>query len=189
MKATLSAAALAALLCASPGAAQTPVPVPTFDSIELQGGGRVVVRHGPAQRVMLVRGNLEMTRFTVTREGQLEIRACVRSCRNYDLEVEIVTTELNGLAISGGGEIRTAGAFPRRGSLGLAISGGGEIDATSVEAGNVSAAINGGGAIRAHARDSLRTAINGGGEVRYRGDPRVSSAINGGGTVRPLGGR
>ena len=85
--------ALGLLLAAAPAAAQGPVTVPRFDSVELQGGGQVVLRHGPTQRVTIVRGNVEMTRFSVER-GRLEILACVRSCRNYDLQVEIVTPDI-----------------------------------------------------------------------------------------------
>ena len=189
MKALCLTAAVAALVAAAPAAAQTPVAVGAFDSIELQGGGRVIVRHGPAQRVTLMRGDLETTRFTVNRDGKLEIDACVRTCRNYRLEVEIVTPALDALAIKGGGEMRTEGAFPRSNALALAVEGGGEIDATSFESAHVAAAIDGGGSIRTAARDTLAAAIDGGGEVRFRGDPRVSSVINGGGMVRPVGGR
>ena len=57
MKAIVLAAAAAVLAGATPGAARTPVAVAAFDSLELQGGGRVTVRHGAAQSVTLVRGN------------------------------------------------------------------------------------------------------------------------------------
>jgi hypothetical protein len=177
---------LGLLLAAAPGAAQTPVSVSRFDSVELRGGGRLTVRHGPAQSVTLVRGDPEMTRFTVGGDGTLEIRACVRSCSGYRLEVEVVTPELEGIAIRGGGSVRAEGAFPDRSRLALAISGGGEIDATAIPAGNVAASVEGGGTILTRARNSLTAAVEGGGEVRYRGDPAVTAAIDGGGTVQPM---
>jgi hypothetical protein len=178
--------ALAALLIAAPSAAQTPVSVGRFDSVELRGGGRVTIRHGAAQRVTLLSGNTEMSSFSVDRNGRLVIRACVRSCSNYRLEVEIVTPQLEGIAISGGGSIRTESGFAERRGLTLAINGGGELDATAVPAANVSASVNGGGAILTRARTTLAASIHGGGAIRYRGDPAVSAAINGGGTVRPI---
>ena len=174
--------ALGLLLAAAPAAAQGPVAVPSFDSVELQGGGHVVVRHGPTQRVTIIRGNSEMTRFRVERD-RLEILACVRSCRNYDLQVEIVTPDIGGLAIRGGGAIRVEGRFPRRDELAIAVTGGGAIDARLIEAGDVAASISGGGSIRTHASARLAASINGGGAVRYRGDPETTVAINGGGSV------
>ena len=176
----------AALAASAPAAAQTAVDVPAFDSINLRGGGEVVVRHGDRQRVTLLRGNLEMSRFSVDRDGKLTIDACVRSCRNYDLRVEIVTPRLDGVGIRGGGEIRAEGAFPERRTLAIGIDGGGEIDMTAVPAETVAAGINGGGLISAHAERTLAAGINGGGEVRYRGHPQVTSAIDGGGSVNPM---
>ena len=186
MKAFFLAAALAALATAGAGAARTPVAVAAFDSLELQGGGRVTIRHGATQSVTLVRGNLETTRFTVRRDGKLEIDACVRNCPDYELEVEIVTPVLEGVGIEGGGSIRAEGAFPDRDALALGISGGGEIDMRAIRAASVAAGINGGGSILAHARDRLVAGIDGGGEIRYLGEPTVTSGIDGGGSIRPI---
>ena len=183
------AIAIAALAAVAPAAAQTPISLPAFDSVELRGGGRVTIRHGASQSVTLVRGNRDMTRFAVDRSGRLRIDACVRSCRNYDLAVEIVTPGLEGVAIQGGGSLRAEGGFGRRESLAAAISGGGLIDATALSAERVAASVNGGGTIRTHARQSLAVTINGGGSVVYEGDPAVTSRINGGGTVRRSVGR
>ena len=181
----LGIAATCALLALAPAAAQTPVSVPAFDTLELRGGGRVTVRHGPEQSVTLVRGDPAITRFAVDRHGRLRIDACIRTCRNYDLRVEIVTPELEAVAIEGGGSIRADGRFPERGSLAIAVTGGGTIDMRAIPTADVAAAVHGGGSITTHARNSLAASINGGGSVRYLGDPSVSSAINGGGSVAP----
>jgi hypothetical protein len=174
--------AFAALVAAAPVSAQTPVPLPGFDSIELQGGGEVTIRHGREQKVTLVRGSREMTAFTVER-GRLEIDACVRSCRDYDLELEIVTPDLDAVAIRGGGSIRAEGSFPERSDLAVAVAGGGAIDVRQIAAGEVAAAVSGGGTIRTHVRDSLAASINGGGTIRYIGDPERTVSINGGGSI------
>jgi hypothetical protein len=181
----LGIAAASALLALAPAAAQTPVSVPAFDSLELRGGGRVTVRHGAEQSVTLVRGDPAITRFTVDRDGRLRIDACTRTCRDYDLRVEIVIPELDAVAIEGGGTIRADGRFPERRALAIAVSGGGTIDMSAVSTADVAASVHGGGSITTHARNSLAASINGGGSVRYLGDPSVSSAINGGGSVAP----
>ena len=181
-KAILAAgAALAAL--ALPAAAQTPIRVGAFDSIELRGGGEVTVRHGREHRVTLISGDPALASFEVDRDGDLVIRPCRRSCRNQNLRVEVVTPELDAVAIDGGGVIRTEGGFPARNSVALAVNGGGSLDARSLRAANVAAAINGGGRIRTSPGRSLAAAIRGGGAVLYTGDPRTSVSISGGGTV------
>jgi hypothetical protein len=181
--------ALAALIAAMPASAQGPVSVPAFDQVELRGGGEVTIRHGPTQSVTIVRGSSEISGFTVDDDGRLEIRACVRRCTDYDLEVEIVTPDLEALAIRGGGSIIASGSFPEREDLAVAVSGGGSIDVRAIPAGDVAAAVNGGGLIRTFARANLAASINGGGLVRYRGDPETAVSIHGGGDVRPDSGR
>jgi hypothetical protein len=182
---------IAITAAATPAASAEIVAVPAFQSVQLRGGGEVVVRHGPAQRVSLVQGSSGVSRFTVEERdgGRLVIDACQNRCpRNYKLRVEIVTPTLAGLAINGGGRMTAIGAFPQQRSLALAIRGGGVIDARPVRAGAVSTAINGGGLISTHAVQTLAAAINGGGSVRYWGDPRKTVNINGGGAVAPADG-
>jgi hypothetical protein len=180
--------AIAALLAVSPAAAQSPVSVPRFDSIELQGGGEVTVRHGATQRVNLLRGSREMTGFTVER-GQLKIDTCIRDCHNYDLRVEIVTPDLDGLSIRNGGRIVVLGDFPAQADLAVAVSQGGEIDARAIAARDVAASVSRGGLIRTDARETLAASINSGGSISYVGNPETSVAINGGGSVNRDSGR
>ncbi len=170
---------------AAPSAAATPVQVSNFDSVELRGGGQVMLRHGAQQRVTLVSGDPAMTRFTVDADGRLRIDACVRSCRDYDLRVEIVTPDIEAVAIRGGGRIASDGRFPRRERLAAAISGGGAIDLASLEANHVAASVSGGGLIRINARENLAANVNGGGAITYLGDPTLVSSVNGGGSVSP----
>jgi hypothetical protein len=180
------ALAFLALAAPAPSAAQTPVQVPTFRSLSLQGGGTVTLRHGPVQKVTLVRGDAAVSEFRVRDDGTLEIRACRSRCSNYKLEVEIVTPSLSGLAIAGGGSIRSAGAFPERETLGISIAGGGTIDAEPIGAQSVAASIRGGGTIRTRARRSLATSIVGGGVVNYAGEPALTVSVHGGGNIRKI---
>src|SRR5262245_53463481 len=104
---------LLAALLVTPAYAGTVVSVAPFNRIALNGGGEVILKHDAPQRVTLIKGSTEHTSFTVRNDGELEIDACNFSCpHHYDLTIEIVTPNLRGAAIDGGGEIRTDGAFP-----------------------------------------------------------------------------
>src|SRR6185295_14843371 len=171
-----------AFASAAPALATEAVPVSAFRSIQLRGGGEVTIRPGPVQRVTLVEGSSRITRFRVERGDQLRIDVCGGNCpRQYRLRIEIQSPSAPDLAIAGGGMIRVLNGFGPQRQLSAAVSGGGKIDALAVSAGDVSAAVHGGGLISVRPRANLSAAVNGGGEVRYSGSPRVSSAINGGG--------
>lgn len=181
--------AAAAIVAAAPAAAaaQTVMPTDRFTSVELRGGGSIAIRQGPVQRVTLVRGDPKLAGFEVNRDGKLIISSCRGVCwGNQRLEVEIVTPELNGVGIEGGGHIEAHGAFPAQRAVSAVIHGGGDIDMKDVPAQTASAAIHGGGKIFVTAQNSLSAKIFGGGEIRYLGQPAVSSSIHGGGTISPI---
>jgi hypothetical protein len=172
-------------LSAAPLAAAELVPVPAFDSIELRGGGDIVIRRGPAQRVVILNGSTQFTTFQIRNGGQLVINGCNQRCPpHYNLKIEIQSPSAPDVAIQGGGEIVAAPGFAPQGQLSAAISGGGIIDVRSVSASSVSAAVNGGGKILSGRSASLSAAVNGGGEVRYTASGSVSMAVHGGGSVR-----
>lgn len=102
------------------------------------------------------------------------------------LRIEIQSPNVPSLAVEGGGHIATRAGFTPQPELSAAIRGGGQIDARTVQAGTVAAAINGGGDIFVHARQALTAAIKGGGLIGYAGRPQVTSAISGGGAVRSI---
>ncbi len=175
--------AIIAFAVPAPTQAAESVPLPSFRSVQLRGGGDVLLVRGPVQRVTVLNGSTAFTRFTV-RDGQLRIDACNERCpRNYDLQIRIEAPSVPDVAIQGGGTIRAAGGFAPQGQLSAAIQGGGRIDVRTVAVGDVSAAINGGGQIAVRPRATLSAAVNGGGTVRYSGNPQVSMAVHGGGDV------
>jgi hypothetical protein len=174
----------ASIITAAAPSAASPVSVESFHSVELRGGGHVMLRHGAVQRVTLVEGSTQFTRFHVKHEGQLVIDACKANCpRHYDLEIEIVTPHIDGVAIEGGGKIESDRSFGRQDAIGVAIQGGGHIDVRSIDAGHADAAVDGGGHIALRAEQSLEAAVNGGGNISYWGNPSVTSAVSGGGNV------
>ena len=176
--------ALAAL--AAPAAAQTPVDVPRFDGVSVEGGGDVVVRHGAAQRVSFTATRPELVEIKVER-GKLLIRPCRRSCRDQKLTVEVVTPSLGAASIHGGGDLRIERGFPRRDELALSVHGGGRLDAGNAGAEEVAAAVHGGGHIETGAPRSLAANIHGGGVIRTAAPRSLTVAIHGGGTVKYCG--
>ena len=176
--------ALHAAAAAAPAAATGPVPVPAFNSVQLRGGGSLILRHGAAQRVRLLEGSTASTSFRVTPEGQLRIHACNGGCpRGYRLTIEIESPSVPGLALSRGGRITVGQGFPAQRRLSAAVRGGGQIDALTVNASDVSAAVSGGGQLLVWAEDSLNAAVSGSGHIGYRGKPSVATAVRGGGLV------
>ncbi|HEV2746864.1 MAG TPA: DUF2807 domain-containing protein [Allosphingosinicella sp.] len=178
--------AAALLAGAAPATAQEMVPLPKFKSIELNGGGSVLLRHGPVQRVTIRSGSTQFTEMRVSgRDRRLVIDACNARCpRRYDLKIEIVTPEVEAVSVNGGGEIAAAGGFPRQASVAAAVHGGGEIDLRALPVREAAAAVDGGGRLLVRPDESLAAAVNGGGEILYWGDPEVASSIDGGGVVR-----
>jgi hypothetical protein len=178
----LATSAIAALPVAA-DTAET-VAVPAFKAVELNDGGHVTVRHGATQRVTLIEGSLQYTRF-VMRDHTLRIENCyVRCPRDYRLRIEIVTPSVLGLAVNDGGIVRAEGAFPEQDSVAAAVSDGGIVDARAVPAKSVAAAISDGGRVLVTARTNLAAHIQDGGHITYWGNPQnVAKAISDGGAV------
>jgi hypothetical protein len=162
------------------------VTLPPFDSVELRGGGHVTLRYGADQRVTLVQGSADVTRFWIARDRKLVIDACESNCpMDYHLEVDIVMPHLAAAAISGGGRIESAAGFPPQDTLAAAVEGGGDLDLHALNVASAQAAVEGGGKIRIHADRELTAAVDGGGSIHYSGTAEVTRAINGGGSIRP----
>ncbi|HTW36887.1 MAG TPA: DUF2807 domain-containing protein [Rhizomicrobium sp.] len=160
------------------------VPVGHFDSVELRGGGHVILRYGATERVTLISGSTQFTHFHIEDCGRLVINACTYDCpSHYDLEIQILAPHVNAVAIRGGGHIESVPGFPAQGAITAAIQGGGDIDLRTIDAANGTAAVDGGGKIRIHASRHLTAAVNGGGSIAYWGAAEVTSAINGGGSI------
>lgn len=173
------------LTAAAPAFAAEAVSVPAFRSVELRGGGDVVVRPGPQQRVVILNGSTQFTRFHMRNSGQLVIDACNERCpRHYDLRIEIQSPAAPDVAIQGGGAIVAAPGFAPQSQLSAAVDGGGLIDVRAISATNVNAAVDGGGKILSGRSARLTAAVEGGGEIRYASSGNVTMAVNGGGLVR-----
>ena len=174
-----------ALLASAPLVAAETVPVPAFKSMELRGGGNVVIRPGPAQ-VVIIDGSSQFTRFWVDGQGQLKIDACNERCPNhYRLNIEIHYPKVLPMGVEGGGKITVAPGFAPQHELAAGVSGGGVVDFRAVSADVVAAGVNGGGKVMVGTSRKIAAAVSGGGAVLYSGNPDITRVIDGGGVIRP----
>lgn len=171
----------------SPALADIDVPVPAFSGIEAHGGASVVLRHGPVQKVTIVKGDLKVSKITVNGTS-LDIEACPHSWTGcpfgYKLQVEITSPHIEAMDAHGGGAIRVEGDFPQQKQLHLEAHGGGAIDSRAIPAEEVYADAHGGGAIHTRALASLHAEAHGGGAIDYAGNPpQVFASAHGGGAI------
>lgn len=194
----LIAAAILPVGLAAPAAAQS-IDLPKFKAVELKGGGgEVILRHGPSQRVTLLSGSTSITRLEVpppvirrvgnstTHNGgdTLVINACNGDCpRGYRPIVEIVSPYVSGIAASSGGKVIAQGEFPSQSSIGVAAMAGGEIDVRAMAARSVGAHASGGGVIRTRPLANLGASASAGGRILYSGSPTVGMHVGTGGSV------
>ena len=164
----------------------------SYGFVDLDGSpasGTVKQAFASIDGVTLVKGSQEYTRLHMRDGRELVIDACDKRCPSrYDLEIDIVTPDISGVAIDGGGEIEAQSGFPAQDSISVAVNGGGDIDLHAIKAAAAHAAVNGGGKIELTAEHQLNAAVAGGGEIVYHGNPQVNEAVQGGGSVERAGG-
>ena len=177
---------LVALAASAPALAQQAIPVGSFRSVQLAAGGDLTIVPGRVQRVTLLNGSTEFTRFNIRHDGRLEISThCNGRCpRNYNLRIQIESPQVPDVAVKAGGTIKVAPGFAPQRQVSAAVLAGGTIDLRAVQATHASAAINAGGDIYVGPSARLNAAVNAGGDVRYVGNPQVSMAVANGGNVR-----
>jgi hypothetical protein len=175
----------APLLMASPSFAATDIPLPPFSAINVHGGGHVILVHGASQRVTLLKGDPKVAQIRVINGNTLDISPCETVCmfRHVELEVEIVSPNIQAIEAHGGGAIDTKGEFPKQAQMSVAAHGGGSIDIRAIPVEQVSAEVHGGGAIHVKALSALSASAHGGGVITYSGDPKVAASTHGGGVI------
>jgi hypothetical protein len=162
---------------------QKVVSVAPFTSVELRNGGKAIVRYGAIQRVALIKGSLDCTDVTVANE-RLIIDTGKKDCpRGYELEVEIVTPNIKGLAVAQGGLLQSLENFPGQTAISLAVNQGGVLDVRSITVQSVTAAVNSGGRILVKPQTSLVASVADGGVITYWGNPAVTSSTKHGGII------
>ena len=177
-----AAFAAAASLAAHAGAIETGA----FKTIELRGGGTVVVKYGASQSVNMTEGDLRYTNFSIDRDGKLKIQTtCHMNCPDeYHLRVEVVTPPLMGYAVEQGGTIRAEGSWRAQENVAAAVHQGGTVDVRAIPGNNVAAAVTQGGHVIVTANKNIAAAVREGGHVEYWGNPQsITRAIHNGGAV------
>lgn len=179
----LLAAILVVLVCTLPQPGAEALSQSSFDGVELSNGGKVILRHGPAQQVKFIKGNQTYT--TVTRTGTLlTIDKCAKHCpRGYELEIEIITPQISRVSVRDGGVIETRGSFPAQAAVAAAVSDGGVVDIRALGGNSVSASIAEGGVIYTKPKESMSASVTNGGDITYWGNAAIVSAVKGGGVV------
>jgi beta-lactamase regulating signal transducer with metallopeptidase domain len=151
-----------------------------FRSVQLRNGGHVRLVQGDTQAVTLRQGNLEQASIEI-RDGRLEIDRCPAKCpANRDFEVEVVTPEIDTIAVAEGGSIQAGDGFAPQPGITVAVSQGGTIDIRALQAASVTASVFSGGRIFTTPRNSLTAAVQQGGNVTYWGDPALTVVDDGG---------
>ena len=167
-----------------PIGSQNVVSLARFSSVELRNGGKAILRHGPIQRVTLLKGSLDYTQVTIANGDRLVIDKCRGKCpRRYELEVEIVAPDIAGISIADGGTVEVRDSFPRREEIRVAVSQGGAIDIRSLMVDFVTASVDQGGTIFAKPQSTLIASVRQGGQITYWGDAQIRSYVRHGGVV------
>ncbi|HEY5839077.1 MAG TPA: hypothetical protein VIT19_08580 [Pyrinomonadaceae bacterium] len=169
-----------------PGASVEPphaVPLPRFNSIVLDGGAKAVIQYGSPQRVTMLKGSEDLSLITVTQD-RLVVNKCRDKCpRGYELQVEIVTPLINAIAVTNGGVIESRGDFPLQTAMSLAVNHGGTVDARTISANNITAAVAQGGRILAKPETTMVASVSNGGVITYWGNAQVMSSTEHGGAI------
>ena len=174
----------AALTSAADASQKSIVSVAPFTSVELRNGGKAILRHGPSQRVTFIKGSSNCTDVMVGNGDRLIIDTGKRECpRGYELEIEIVTPNLKGLAVANGGLLQSLGDFPGQTAIALAVNQGGVLDVRSFAVQSVTAAVKSGGKILVKPQSSLVASVSDGGVITYWGNAAVTSSIKQGGII------
>jgi len=178
--------------------------VDSFTHVHLRGSADIVAQVGP-ETFVEVYGDDNLLPYVVTRvEGDTLVIEMERG-NNYSfkrgLEVKLSAPHLEGVSISGSGEVDVAGlhgeAFEARISgsgdfrasgevdrLEASISGSGDMRLYELVAREAVLRISGSGDMRVHVLEDIDARVSGSGDISYRGDPRTSLKVSGSGDIR-----
>jgi len=174
-----------------------------FTSVLLAGSNNVAIRVGPKQSVV-VHADTNLLRVVTThvRAGTLVIGNTPGSfAAKSPMSVEVSVPSLNGLTLSGSGNVAVSGVntptmtvtLPGSGNLrasgtttrlNVTISGSGNAELQQLAARDAHAVVSGSGTIWLTASNSLDASVPGSGAIFYRGHPgHLTTTITGSGAI------
>jgi|GEM_PF-650078 len=180
-----------------------------FEQVEAGGANNVHVVYGENFKVEL-RGSSNLVQAYETKIDNKTLTLRYNDDVNVDdddVEVFVTLPMLNGVTLSGSGDMDIRGRFPEAKefvvningsgdinvsesfscvSLEVDISGSGKAELSNLQTVRSDVTISGSGDTYVHAEEQLDVRINGSGTVYYKGSPRVKSDINGSGQVKRL---
>jgi len=166
--------------------------VETFTSVDLSISANVYLTQDNNQKVVVEASESDMKEVvTEVRNGHLKIKTESWFSHLKQVNVYISVANLEGIALSGSGNISADGDF-KVGSLELAISGSGNIKLPKLIASKIEAAISGSGNILlagSGKAEKLEAAISGSGDFNaenFEAD-KVEVAISGSGNAKVNG--
>jgi len=180
-----------------------------FEQVEAGGANNVHVAYGENFKVEL-RGSSNLVQAYETKIDNKTLKLRYNDDVNVDdddVEVFVTLPLLNGVTLSGSGDMDIRGQFAEAKefvvningsgdinvsesfscvSLEVDISGSGKAELSNLQTVRSDVTISGSGDTYVHAEEQLDVRINGSGTVYYKGSPRVKSDINGSGQVKRL---
>ena len=161
-----------------------PIRLAPFRSVELRHGGKVVLRHGPTQRVTFLKGSPGYTRVTIVSGDELLVDKCRTKCaRGYELEIEIISPALARVSVAEGGTLQSRGDFPPQAEIDVTVHNGGTVDIRSMAVSSVTGSVVSGGRIFAKPLTTMVASVVQGGIILYWGDARITQSIEQGGVI------
>ena len=178
-----------------------------FTTVSAEGSSRVFITQGNNFEVK-VKGYSNLLPYYETRLENNILHLGYRSGVNVkhdNIEVYVTLPTLDGIRLSGSGDIRTSGAFNGSTLFEASIAGSGNIffssgttqqfNSTIAGSGNIFAIdmlsnkadvrVDGSGNTEIGVASELKVTITGSGNVYYRGTPVITTQITGSGTVLP----
>lgn len=172
-----------------------------FSEVAVLGSGNLVITvDGTESLTIEAEDNIMPLLTTEIRDGRLELGTSESISPTRQIEYTISAATLEGVSISGSGEITATGVDEETftaqisGSgrvepvgtakeLTIVISGSGEYEGAGLVARRGDVTVSGSGSALVNVIDELEVTVSGSGNVGYLGSPSLSSSISGSGEV------
>jgi len=178
--------------------------VGAFSRIELDGAATLDTEIGANTTVTVtIDDNLLPLIQTKVEGDTLRIYSKESYNTSHGLKVKITTPTLEGIAVSGAGDIHAVGLDAKNFELSISgasdahlagkaeafaieLSGAGSVEAFNLLAKKVKVAISGAASAEVYASQSLEATVSGTGSVQYKGNPpQVNKSVSGVGSIKP----